>query len=208
MSSANNGFGMNENREKADAFFDTITANPLAQAGVSYVKGTFSQNELNSQLGGFFSFAAWRYYFDVTNAFVFKRLLQVLFPYPFIMKDWQRKKAEPTSELQQSLEQGTQQQKEEIYQSAKDDEFAPDLYIGLMSFITYILMVGFIAGGNGTFKPETLSMTATIGLIFVVIEVCSVKLLEYIIFDTSNDFRVYMSYLSLVFVPFVDITVI
>ena len=38
----------------------------------------------------------------------------------------------------------------------KDDPNAPDLYIPLMSFITYVLLVGYCKGANNKFTPEVL----------------------------------------------------
>ncbi len=38
----------------------------------------------------------------------------------------------------------------------RDDPNAPDLYIPLMSFITYVLLVGYCKGANNKFTPEVL----------------------------------------------------
>jgi protein transport protein YIF1 len=36
------------------------------------------------------------------------------------------------------------------------DENAPDLYIPLMAFITYVLLTGYVKGTNNSFTPEVL----------------------------------------------------
>ena len=42
------------------------------------------------------------------------------------------------------------------YALPKDDINAPDLYIPLMSFITYVLLVGYCKGASNKFTPEDL----------------------------------------------------
>ncbi|ELP87816.1 protein YIF1A, putative [Entamoeba invadens IP1] len=173
----------------ADAFFDNVTSNPLASAGISVANTYLNQGDelLKSQLGGIFSFDSWRYYFNVSTTSVFKRLLMTVVPYAF-RGDWTR--TATTAEDQSKL-----------YSPPKEDKYAPDLYVPLMSFITYVLFVGFYYGSKGTFTPETLSVATTLCLMVVTLEVMIVKFLEYMLFDVGADFRVYLSYLSYVFVP-------
>lgn len=174
----------------ADEFFNNLSQNPLANAGISIAQTYIGQGDqlLKSQLGGVFSFDAWRYYFNVSTSYVLKKLVMMIFPYPF-RGVWQRNFR--TSEDQSRL-----------YDPPKDDIYAPDLYIPLMGFITYILFVGFLLGSKGTFKPEMLSVTATACLFFILLEVIVVKFLEYVLFDTTSDFRVYLGHLGAVFIPF------
>ena len=48
----------------------------------------------------------------------------------------------------------------------------PDLYIPSMSFVTYILMVGYVLGNQGRFAPNLLGITATSALVWLTIEIC------------------------------------
>ena len=43
----------------------------------------------------------------------------------------------------------------------KKDVNAPDLYIPLMSFITYVLLVGYCKGASNKFTPEVLIQAVT-----------------------------------------------
>ncbi|KAL7722059.1 Protein YIF1 [Entamoeba marina] len=181
---------------QADSIIDNISSNPFANAGLAYAQNFMNQegSVLKNQLGGILSFDSWRYYFDVSTSYVLKRLAKVLFPYPFF-GSWQRVGMVGDDQVK-------------LYNPPIDDEHAPDLYIPLMSYISYVLMIGFITGSMGTFTPETLSVTATACLIAITFEVFLVKLLAYMIFDFSSDFRVYLSYLSLIFVPVIVISFI
>ena len=64
---------------------------------------------------------------------------------------------------------------------AQADVNAPDLYLPLMAFITYILMAGFVAGASGAFTPELLGVTASSGVVTVVLEVLALKLVFYLL---------------------------
>ena len=47
----------------------------------------------------------------------------------------------------------------------------PDLYIPSMSFVTYILMVGYVLGTQGRFSPDLLGITATSALVWLTLEI-------------------------------------
>ncbi|EMS17377.1 protein YIF1A, putative [Entamoeba histolytica HM-3:IMSS] len=179
----------NQQESQADQFFNNIATNPLASAGLSVAQNYLNQGDqlLKSQLGGIFSFDAWRYYFNVNTSFVLKKILMIIMPYPFL-GTWERKYVI-----------GEDQSK--LYNVPQEDIYAPDLYIPLMGFISYVLAIGFYYGSKGTFTPETLSMTTTLCLILISLEVMILKFLEYMLFNYSSDFRIYLSYVSYVFVP-------
>ncbi|TPX32717.1 hypothetical protein SmJEL517_g04248 [Synchytrium microbalum] len=103
-----------------------------------------------------------KYYFNVNNAYVATKLLLLLFPYRH--KSWTRlvKRSEQDGQL-------------EGYKSPREDLNAPDLYIPVMSFVTYILLVGMWAGQQDKFHPEVLGITSTTALFVVVLEVLFVK---------------------------------
>lgn len=75
----------------------------------------------------------------------------------------------------------------DTYSPPNDDINAPDLYIPIMAFITYILMLcGIMGQSEKGFQPDHLSVTATTGIITLFIEVMIVKLLFYL-FLSEND---------------------
>ena len=103
-----------------------------------------------------------RYYFDVNNAYVIQKLKVLALP--FRHKEWERS----------VCAQGR-------LQPPKLDVNAPDLYLPTMAYITYILVVGFVMGANGTFTPDVLGMTASTGLVIVLLEVALVSFAFYLV---------------------------
>jgi len=103
-----------------------------------------------------------RYYFDVNNQYVTHKLRVLALP--FRHKEWDR-----------TLDQNGR------LKPPKLDVNAPDLYLPAMAYITYILVVGFVMGANGTFTPDVLGMTASTGLVIVLLEVVFVKLAFYLV---------------------------
>lgn len=75
-------------------------------------------------------------YFDVTNDYVLQKLRVVLFPFTVKGEDgWRRRELD--------IAQGVDTEQERDLQ-------APDLYIPLMAFVTFILLVGAKYGQNDT----------------------------------------------------------
>jgi len=97
-----------------------------------------------------------RCYFAVDSVYVLHKLRMLLFP--FGQKKWAR---------------GT---KEGKCLPPKDDHNAPDLYIPVMAFLTYVLVVGVALGQADSFTPEQLGITASSMLVWLCVEVVAVKL--------------------------------
>ncbi len=79
-----------------------------------------------------------KYYFAVDNSYVLKKLRLIFFP--FAQKDW-------------SLKFNQDQPVQPRY-----DINAPDLYIPVMGYITYIVLAGFMLGMQKRFTPEQLGI--------------------------------------------------
>ena len=190
---------------QADQFINNIQSNPLATAGISLASNYLTQGNsmIKQQFGSIFSFDSWRYYFNVNTLSVLKKLGMILCPYIFTGK-WDRQILTQEIETQQN---GTQTSKI-LYEPPETDIHAPDLYIPLMSFITYVLTIGFYYGAMGTFTPEKLSMIATICLIIIIGEVLILKFCDYMLFNNSNDFRMHLSLVSYIFVPILVSTIV
>lgn len=75
---------------------------------------------------------------QVDNAYVLRKLRVLALPYRH--PEWERKPINGDAHGQM--------------QPPKMDVNAPDLYLPLMAFITYILLVGFVAGADAKFTPE------------------------------------------------------
>lgn len=78
-----------------------------------------------------------KYYFNVNTNYVKNKLGIILFP--FKKKTWNRK-----------LDGELTTPDREVYQPPRIDLNAPDLYIPIVSFVTYIILVGFISGTLST----------------------------------------------------------
>ena len=99
-----------------------------------------------------FSISKLKYYFAVDTAYVTKKLLILLFP--FINKDWSVQYYQAQEAVPPKL-----------------DVNAPDMYIPVMAFVTYLLMVGVLQGLQNKFTPEQLGMQASSALGWFIIEV-------------------------------------
>jgi protein transport protein YIF1 len=67
-----------------------------------------------------------------------------------------------------------------IYAPPSDDVSAPDLYIPLMSVITYVLLVGLAHGISNRFVPEVLYATMLSAITTIIIESLLLKLSLYL----------------------------
>mmetsp|Transcript_11181 Transcript_11181/g.30066 ORF Transcript_11181/g.30066 Transcript_11181/m.30066 type:complete len:365 (+) Transcript_11181:53-1147(+) len=102
-------------------------------------------------------------YFAVSTSYVARKLLLLLFPLK--NKTWTRRR----------LDEGGP------YLPPREDLNAPDLYIPAMAFITYVLLVGFISGTAGTFTPDVMASTASLGLLVLSLEVLAIRLGLYLV---------------------------
>eukprot|EP00708_Paratrimastix_pyriformis_P004632 GAFH01003535.1.p1 GENE.GAFH01003535.1~~GAFH01003535.1.p1 ORF type:complete len:309 (+),score=18.45 GAFH01003535.1:42-929(+) len=125
-------------------------------------------NESKSKFATLLSMDMLRYYFVVNNQYVINKLKLLVFPIGHA--DWKRRspmRSRPDAEP--------------IYLPPREDIHAPDLYIPLVSFITYILLVGVIAGSKHVFHPEILLVTGSTGLGVLVLEIFIDKILLAIV---------------------------
>lgn len=95
-----------------------------------------------------------KFYFSVSNSYVVKKLKIIM--YPLNNKVWTRILAD---EFQTDE---ADQQYSRKWALPKQDTNSPDLYIPLMSFVTYVLLCGIVTGLNShgrVFTPEVLVQT-------------------------------------------------
>jgi len=103
----------------------------------------------------------------VTNSYVINKLFLVLFPWRH--KPWSRKHA-PGANGQDGW-----------YLPPRDDVNSPDMYIPVMSVVTYIFLRTLIAGLRGQFQPELFGYIATKALFSVFVEILILKLGCYLL---------------------------
>mmetsp|Transcript_36267 Transcript_36267/g.88592 ORF Transcript_36267/g.88592 Transcript_36267/m.88592 type:complete len:352 (-) Transcript_36267:71-1126(-) len=114
-----------------------------------------------------------KYYFQVNNKFVLRKIMLILFP--LANRTWARRRASDAGEA------GMNESGSCGYLPPSHDVNAPDLYIPVMSFVTYVLLVGFVKGSVGTFKPEDMASTGSKGLGLLLLEVLLVRLGLYLV---------------------------
>uniref|UniRef100_A0AAF5CW75 Protein YIF1 n=1 Tax=Strongyloides stercoralis TaxID=6248 RepID=A0AAF5CW75_STRER len=150
-----NNFGMGNQNFMSDPLF-----NAAQQFGGQFAA---QQKEKISQYINSFQL---KYYFAVSNSYVAKKIGIILLP--FIHKNW-------------SVQIGADGQPV----TPKDDVNAPDLYIPLMAFITYVLLSGLVLGIQQRFSPEQLGVTASNVLIYLFLENVIIVVSRYIM-NLSN----------------------
>ncbi|XP_062996780.1 protein YIF1B [Elgaria multicarinata webbii] len=102
-----------------------------------------------------------KYYFAVDTVYVGKKLGLLLFP--FLHQDWQV------------------QYQQDTPVAPRFDVNAPDLYIPVMAFITYILVAGLALGTQNRFSPDLLGLQASSALAWLIVEVLAVLISLYLI---------------------------
>ncbi|KAI8893652.1 YIF1-domain-containing protein, partial [Globomyces pollinis-pini] len=162
--------GLQQNQQAFPNYFNDLQSSATGQIGMQLGSQAFSQAQqnINKNFGRYFDLIQWRYYFDVSNSYVLNKIRLLLFP--FFNKFWVRT-------VQQSEDQSIG------HAPPRSDLNAPDLYIPVMSFVTYVIMVGVAKGLDSTkvdekidFSPEILGVTASTASFIIMFEVIFAKL--------------------------------
>lgn len=128
-------------------------SDPAASMAAQFAKSSLGQsnNYIQQNFGNYIPVAGdLKFYFNVSNSYVLNKIILILFPYR--QKNWARiPQAEPTPTASAGS----------TYAPPSEDINAPDLYIPLMSFITYILLWSSFLGLKGEFHPELFGYLAS-----------------------------------------------
>ncbi|XP_060113795.1 protein YIF1B [Heteronotia binoei] len=100
-------------------------------------------------------------YFAVDTLYVGRKLGLLLFP--FLHQDWQVHYQQDTPV------------------APRFDVNAPDLYIPVMAFLTYILVAGLALGTQDRFSPDLLGLQASSALAWLIVEVLAILLSLYLV---------------------------
>ncbi|KAJ9155218.1 Er to golgi transport protein yif1 [Pleurostoma richardsiae] len=147
---------------------------PAAQVAAHFSQTAIRQGQeyFDQHVNRYVNVSALKHYFNVTNSYVINKLFLVLFPWRH--KPWSRKQTTgPNGQ-------------EGWYLPPRDDINSPDMYIPVMSLVTYILLSTLIAGIQGHFQPELLGYTATTAGVVVAVEILGLKLGCYLL-SISNE---------------------
>jgi hypothetical protein len=156
---------------------------PVTNMAVQYGQALAGQGKdlVNQNIQQYVASSKLKYYFAVDTAYVGKKLGLLLFPYTH--RDWsvhhsQEDPVAPRYEIN-----------------------APDLYIPIMAFVTYILVAGLVLGTQGRFSPEQLGVQATSALVWLIIELVAFLLSLYVLnLNTSLKYLDIIAYCGYKFV--------
>lgn len=186
--------------------FNTFFSDPAAQMGLQFSQTAFnaSQQYMQHNLGQFVSNKDIKYYFKVSNAYVLKKLVLILFPYK--NKSWIRQSIKDSNNDVNNMNNSAS----EIYATPIDDVNAPDLYIPTMAFLTYILVWALEAGVQGDFHPEMLGYATTRTLAFYIMDFILLRISFYVLGINSRSSKMWdlVSYTGYKFVPILMLLVL
>lgn len=157
--------------------FADIISNPMVSNMAKQYGQSLIQNAGDQMLG---RFSGLKYYFAVDTRYVMKKLKLVLFP--FIHKDWA---------VQYQLDQSpsdpaSAQPKPVQLVQPRFDVNAPDLYIPVMAYVTYVLLAGLVLGIQNRFSPEKLGMHASTAVAWTAVEIILELMFLYVTNIQSN----------------------
>ncbi|TID25517.1 hypothetical protein CANINC_002907 [Pichia inconspicua] len=166
---------------------------PTAQMGLQFSQTAFnaSQQYMQQNIGQIVSNQDIKYYFKVSNSYVLKKLLLILFP--FRNKSWVRQLKNDTPSNGST----------DVYLTPLEDVNAPDLYIPTMAFLSYIIAWALDEGMKGDFHPELLGYATTRTLAFYIMDVIMLKVSFYVLGIESRNSKMWdlVSYTGYKFVP-------
>merc|ERR1712183_59445 len=125
---------------------------PMANMAFQYGSSIADQGKevLQKNMEKYISTSTMKYYFAVDTKYVAKKLMLLL--WPFSHQDW-----------------STQYEQNQPV-APKFDINAPDLYIPVMAFVTFLLMNGLALGMEDRFTPEGLGIRASTAMTLFVFE--------------------------------------
>lgn len=126
-------------------------SSPFASVGVEYGRTLIRNNAvLNSGVGGWLRGSRLRYYFQISQTSVKRKVARLLLPY--IHYDWSRQKLDDVDEGLVAA--ASTANPAASWQPPSQDVNAPDLYIGLMAFFTFIVLMGLTLGMSNRSDEE------------------------------------------------------
>ncbi|KAM8794002.1 protein YIF1B [Eudromia elegans] len=138
-------------------------AQPVSSLAAAYGSSLASQGRdmVDRNLERLVPVGRLKYYFAVDTAYVGRKLALLLFP--FLHQDWQVR------------------YQQDAPVAPRFDVNAPDLYIPVMAFITYVLVAGLALGTQNRFSPDSLGLQASSALAWLLAEVLAVLLALYLL---------------------------
>mgnify|MGYP001191221927 CR=1 FL=1 len=160
--------------EAANVIAPGMASNPLAQMAATSI-AQYGNSTISRYIPGVMVFwNAMRHHFNVDNKYVKKKLGLLLFPK---QKSWNRMTMGGPSHDNAPLHADgtTSGVEKKTYLPPTQDVNAPDLYIPIMAFTTYVVMIGLLKGTVGEFTPDVLSQVMMSSLFMECLEVLLIR---------------------------------
>ncbi|KAJ6244257.1 yip1 interacting factor [Anaeramoeba flamelloides] len=161
-------------------FGDTFSKSPLTMIGLKYGENVWETGKQFVDSHFDKSENMLKKYFDLDSNYVISKLKRIFFPWK--IQNWKR---------------ATTGNKNEKF-SPRNDINSPDLYIPLMSFVTYIIIISLFYGIRSRFTPELFSRLTISGLVTTGFEILIYKFLLYLLNSNIHipllDFLAYSGY--------------
>lgn len=143
--------------------------NPNLDIGMQ-IGSEIGRNYLAStNLGEIFSFSFLKPYFCINNKYVLRKIKQIIFP--FLYK-------EPEIQEEDDYE-------DNLFQMSRSKIEYPDMYLPLVSFMTYVLLVTFnaaISSETNTFSPDYLGIKSSKNMLIIVLHMIVLKTCKFLSF--------------------------
>jgi hypothetical protein len=192
----NSGHGQGQGQEVNPLFSNALGLmknKDIQQMGVSYLQSQLERRITQApSLGDYIFTSNIRSYFDVDNRYVLRKLAKIVFPFKSTQEDYSQPSGWNDSDYGM-----TNNQQEDHHQKRL---LAPDLYIPLMAFMTFILMVCLSRGIGKAFEPSLISRYTTNCLFWAVLEMLFYKLILLIFRVKTLSFFDLIAYLNYKFV--------
>jgi hypothetical protein len=154
------------------AWFNVSGVSPSSHAGAGEV------SEATNAVRSSTFFGIPKVYFQVDTGYVLRKLWILFFP--FRHRSWSRKR-KMLDPFANPIETDVANQTAGLrLQPPSEDLNAPDLYIPVMAFVTYVLLVGLLRGTLGNFTPQVMGEWASMGLVTVALEVLLIRIVLFL----------------------------
>lgn len=136
----------------------------------------------------YFSLNGLKPYFEINNNYVLNKIKIISFPFLYLFK-----KQSVSSEMNNMIPIS-----DELDNNKTISPSRPDLYIPVMSFITYVLLIGFFAASlnSKVFDPQILGRIARKDIFFIMLQVFICKIILFIFSPTKISFLDCLSYVG------------
>nr|CAB3267823.1 protein YIF1B-like [Phallusia mammillata] len=140
-----------------------LMADPMANMAMQYGQSLAGQGKemFEKNVDKYISVSKLKYYFAVDTNYVAKKLFLISFP--FTHQEW------------------SVQYQQDNPVAPRFDVNAPDLYIPVMAYVTYLLLAGISLGMTNKFTPEELGIQASSALVWLAIEVAIIVFSLYLV---------------------------